>query len=117
MGLTDQAKQDVKKITSDLNGFGVVGVMTSLLNEQMTINGLFKRHHLNFNEDGDRVNVATSSFVISESNISNYTYLNGDGEIALSGHKIVVDGENYIVSEFYPDQTLDLIVLILSLYE
>lgn len=135
MGLIDQAKKDIEQITSNLSEFAVPIVFTSpgnntfdpsfdmtFANVSVTINGLFDKHHLGFDsESGRDVNVKHASIVVSEKFLKDAAYpvRNLKGIVNLKGHKVAVKDSTgtintYIINEWFPDETVGVIVCILG---
>jgi hypothetical protein len=124
MGLVEQAKADIKTITSNLNDFGVSMTFTAPTSETATITGLHTKHHMAYTPEGERVNTKIASVAISEDLLtaSSYPVRNSAGEVNMSGHLVsVADStgsvKNYICNEWFPDEAVGIIVLILGDYE
>ena len=125
MGLIEQAQQDLIDITTDLNGFGLSIILTAPNLQVVNIVGIHHKHHLGIDTDGNAVNSKKSHCAISEKSIltanSLYPIRNANGEVNLRGHKLsVIDStqivKNYIIKEWFPDESLGLIVVILGDY-
>jgi hypothetical protein len=74
-------------------------------------------HHTGFDLDGVRVNSKISSVAISTELLEDYPYIDSSDEINFSNHRVDTGGNNYIVREFFPDEKLKLVVLILSKWQ
>jgi len=134
MGLIAQAKADIEKITSNLNEwavpitFVVPGGTFDLtfdprLNDTMmvTLNGLHTKHHLGITEDQRRVNTKNASVTVSEKFFDDAGYVVRDSkhEVAMRDHQVAVKDSTgtvcfYVVREWFPDETVGLIVFILG---
>lgn len=125
MGLLEQAKADIKQITSDLDGWSVEHVLTTPDDvTSVTVNGLHTKHHLSVDTDGHNVNSKNSHSSFSEEVLTDagYTVRNANGEVALINHKLTVKDstgidKQYVISEAFPDETIGLIVCILRDFE
>ena len=120
MGLIDQAKSDIKDITSNLNDFGVSMTFMAPTNETATINGLHSKHHLNIDTDGNMINSKNAHISFSESLLTAKGYpVRKNGEVNLKDHKVAVKdstGNNitYIINQWFPDETIGLIMCTLG---
>ena len=123
MSLYDTAKADIESITSNTDEWGKTATFTAPTAETATVALIHNKHHTGFNELGKRVNSKYGSIAVSESNLTadGYPIRDADGEINLAGHLIdVADStgvvQNYVVREWYQDETIGLIVVILGDY-
>lgn len=136
MGLLDIARTDVKRITTDLNGFAVLMTFKTpaagpfdytfdetFNNSQMfTMKGLHTKHHLGINgETGQRANTKQVSVTVDEIYFTEigYPVRDANGEVNLRDHQVSVKDstdnvKDYVIREWYPDETLRLIVCILG---
>jgi hypothetical protein len=117
MGLIDQLKKDVASITSNTNDFGVM-VNFEFGEFTCEVSCLQTAHQNGIDADGMRVNSRISSVAVSEQNLValEYPTRNESNEITFRDHILTIDGNKYIVTEFYPDETAGLIVLFLGTY-
>lgn len=114
MGLINLARAHVKRFTSDANHFGVPIVCTAPNDDTVTLNGYATLHHTSYDEEGILIDSKVSSIAISEDLLINYPVRNSNGDVDLSGHTFLVAGKSYMTRNFYPDETLGLIVVILQ---
>lgn len=123
MGLIEQALQDIADITSDLDEWGVSITLTSPDFNTATLNGFHTKHHLAINDQGKQVNSRSAHISFSEVNLyranSVYPLRNEKKEVSLKGHKVTVNDSTgrtctYIIREWFPDETIGLIVCILG---
>ncbi len=122
MGLIDQINEDIKNIASNLNDFGVQIILIRPNNQEFIINGIHTKHHLGIDTDGNMVNSKKASIAFSESLINTFSIRNSFNEVDLRGYKINVKDstgilKNYIVQQWFPDETIGLIVCILEDYD
>lgn len=117
MSLNDRAIEDLKRISSNADEFGTEIILTAPDDSTVTINGLQTLHHTGFDLDGVRVNSKISSVGISTELLGDYPYIDADGEVNFSNHKVTTGGNDYIVREFYPDEKLKFTTLILSAWQ
>lgn len=124
MSLLDTAKASIKRITTDTNGFGVSMVLIAPSGATVTIAGLHTKHHINVDTDGNPVNSKNAHVSISEEVLTalGYPVRNADREVNLKGHRVnVADStgmvKNYVIQEWFPDESVGLIVCILGDYE
>ena len=125
MGLIDTINKDILKITTNLNEFGVEMTLTTpddLISELIT--GLHTKHHLAIDTDGNQVNSKNAHISFSESQLTalSYPLRNANGEVDLKDHKVTVKDstgldKNYVIREWFPDETIGIIVCILGDFE
>lgn len=122
MDLLTQIRMDVAQITGDTGGFATSILFETPAGQEYTIPGTRTKHHLGFDPvNGNRKNVRTASISVSESALkaASYPYRNVAGEVHLATHKVsYADASGrvckYVIREWYPDETLGLIVCILG---
>jgi hypothetical protein len=121
MGLLDQAREDVKDIMADGDEWGVEITFTAPNASSCTVIGLHTKHHLGIDSDGNRSNSKTASISVVESHLvdNDYPVRNNNGEVSFRNHKASVKDstgvvKNYMISEWFPDETLGIIVCILT---
>lgn len=85
------------------------------------ITGFATKHHINFDSDGLPVNTKNVHICISEDDLvaAEYPVRNAKQEVALLKHIVVFkdstgNDKHYQINETFPDETLGLIVCILS---
>jgi hypothetical protein len=125
MGLLDQAQFDIKRITTDLNGFA--RTMTFLAPDNLqkaTINGIHSKVHVSVDTEGNEVNAKKAHISFNESLLTDqgYTTRDSNGKCTLKDHKVsVIDSTGieyqYIIRQVYPDETVGLIVCLLGDFE
>lgn len=123
MGLLEKAKQDIERITSNLDGFAAVITLTAPDDSTVTVNGLHSKHHLGIDPEGNRVNTKNAHISISEKFLTDASYpvRNASGQVHLKKHRVSVKdstGEvcEYVITEFFPNETIGLITCILGDY-
>ncbi len=123
-GLIEQAKADVLAITSNPDEFGISMTFTAPEpgNETATVVGLHTKHYIGINEEGIAVNTKNAHISVSESLLTDAGYPVRNitsGEVVLKNHKVSVKDstgvvKNYVIEEWFPDETIGLIVCILG---
>ena len=79
MGLMERAKEDIKRITSDLNGFAKSLLFVSKDGTQSaTINGIHTKINLAVDTEGNNVNSKKSHISFSESLLTDQGYTTRD---------------------------------------
>lgn len=126
MNLVDQAKLIVESInTNDVSGFAKTQVWSnpngSLI---VTIKGRHVKHHLGIDENGNAINTKNASCSFSEQTMINASFpiRDASGEVNLKGYKVtIVDSTGtlykYKVEQWFPDETMGMVVCILTAYE
>ena len=123
MGLVEQAKKDIEKITGNAAEFGVELTFTSPSAVVAVATGIHAKHHTGFDEQGFPVNSKIASVAISEQYLTDAGYpVRTGGEVQLRGHKVAAADSTgvvntYMIREWFPDEMIGLIVLILGDYE
>lgn len=119
MRILNLARSHARRFTNN-GGFEVAAMLSSpSFTTPLELQVLYSRHHLAYNTDGQAVDDAQVSVSIAEADLlaGNYPY-QSNGDIMLRDHKIVLSdttGEKtYIIDRAFPDQTLGLILCILS---
>lgn len=121
MGLIEQAKSDIARFTSNDREFGIELILTAPDGETATINGLHTKHHLSVDTDGNIVNAKNAHIAFSETILEGYP-LRINGEVNLNNHRISAKDstgvlKHYKIKQWFPDETVGLIVCILQDYE
>lgn len=121
MSLVEQARRDVLQITTNKAEWGVDIMFTNPDGTQETIAGTATKHHLSIDNEGAPVNAKNASCTFCESALT-LPIRNTAGEVSLKGWKATwkdSTGSNitYMVREWFPDETLGLIVCILGDYK
>lgn len=123
MGLLDDARALWQEKSSDLSDFGVVLSFTAPTEETATVNGLHTKHHQAFDFEGRRVNSKNAHVSVSEKLLTDLSYPVRDskGEVNLKGHLISCkdstgETKNYVAREWYQNETLGVIVIVLGDY-
>ena len=124
MGLIEQAQQDIKDITTNLDGWGVDMKLVAPDLTELDLQGLHAKHHMGYDTEGNMVNTKNAHVSISEDILADagYPYRDANDEVNLNGHLVTVKDSTrlditYIIREWYPDETIGLIVCILGVYE
>jgi len=126
MGLIQQAQEDIAEITSNPDEWGVEITLTAPDLTTATLNGTHSKHHLAIGEKGERVNSRSAYISFSESNLlaanQEYPIRNESKIVNLKDHQVKVKDSTgieftYAIREWYPDETVGLIVCILGDYD
>lgn len=122
MSLVDRAREDVKQIISNQNDFGCSMVLAAPTGETITIFGLHTKHHMGVDSDGIKVNTKNAHISFAESLMIGYPVRDLSGEVNLKGHTVTVkdstgNDASYMIREWFPDETVGLIVCILGDFE
>lgn len=119
MNLKKRAEADIKRITGNTSEWADEVTFTAPDLTEYTVNAIHTKHHLAIDPElGIPVNAKTASIAFSESNLS-ASIRNADSEVNLDGWKIsVADSteviKNYFVREWFADEMIGMIVVILS---
>lgn len=123
MGLIEQANNDIRVITTDKEGWGVDIQLIAPDTTVLDTVGLHTKHHLSYDTEGNMVNYKNAHISISEDEfIDNaYPYRDASNEVNMEGHRCIVKDSTrqnveYVIREWYPDETIGLIVMILGDY-
>jgi hypothetical protein len=92
--------------------------------DDVVIQGLATKHHLGYNEDGQRVSVKNAQITINESDLTDagITTRAANGEVGLRNQVVnYADStgttHSYVIIDRFPNETLGHIVCILGDYE
>jgi hypothetical protein len=136
MSLLEIARDDIKRITTNLNEWSVLMTFKTptagpfdytfdftFNNSQMfTMIGLHSKVTLRVNgETGQVINTKQAHVTVSERFFTqnNYPIRDSNNEVNLRDHQVAVKDSTgkiciYIIREWYPDETLELVVCILG---
>jgi len=121
MGLFEQAKQDIQQITSNTDEWGIDLEFIAPNGTIANIVGIHTKHHLGIDTDGNRVNTKNVSISFSEQLLVdvNYPLRDANNNVNLAGHKLrAIDStgvlNTYIINQWFPDESIGLIVCILN---
>jgi hypothetical protein len=125
MGLLEQARADIKQITGNTDEFAVNATFRAPApgNQTMTIPVIHTKHHLGQDSEGRPKNTKNAHISFSESAVpAEYPIRNTTGEVSLHGHQVTVKDstgtdKQYMIREWFPDETLGLIVCIMGDFE
>lgn len=122
MGLIAQAQEDIKRITTDLTGFGVSMTLIAPNSTTIVIVGLHTKIGIGIDTEGNMVQSTKAHVSFSESLLTGlYPIRNASNKVDLKGHKVsVADStgvvKNYIFQSWFPDETIGLITCIVEFY-
>lgn len=121
MSLIEAAKNDIKAITTQLTEFAVNMKLIDLEGVEYEVKGVYSKHHIKIDTEGNIVNGKNASFSISEYVLIDldYPYRNNKGEVYLKNHRLVVKDSTglekmHVIDQWFPDETIGLIVCILK---
>ncbi len=124
MGLIEQAQKDFAGFTSDSkSGFAKAITFTSPTGVSVIINGITSKHYFTLDQEGKMVNAKQASISVSEQLLTalSYPVRNNSNEVYLRGHKVSWMDSNsvcqYVIREWFPDESLGLITCILGDFE
>jgi hypothetical protein len=122
--LLAKARRDVKKFIKSGGFQEDISLITPDGTTTLITAGLASKHWINFDSDGLPINSKNAHICIDEDvlTVNDYPYRDADGDISLKKHKIDVKDssgiiKNYVIKEWFPDETLGLIVCILGDYD
>jgi len=119
MNLFERSILDNRTITQNVNGFSVPITLIPPTGSNLIVRGIPTRHHNAFDEDGVRISSKIASVSISMDQLTTYTYRNANGDVFMDQHKLKVTDstgtENtYRITEWFPDEALNLLTLMLA---
>lgn len=122
MGVFDFARDDIKDITSDLDGFGIKIELFDRKNETShEVVGTRSRHHLGIDEEGVMVSDTNAHISISEPVLleAGVQVRDANNECRMLQFAAKFQDSNgierwYVVREQFPDDAVGLIVMILG---
>lgn len=136
--LLNNARKDALKINKAIGWEDDIKLSTPDNSLTANLKGIHTKHHLAFDDLGQRVNAKNAHVLIAEKDLLNafnpdfdtdfntdfksmksYPYRNQTGNVALLGHFVDVadsngDVKKFIINETYPSETFGLIVCILG---
>lgn len=126
MSLTELAKADIEQITSNSDEWGIALSFQAPApgSETAEVKGLATKHRINIDSEGLPTNSKNASCTVSEKFLTDagYPVRNSKNEVALQDHRVRWTDSSgllceYIISQWFPDEKLGLIVCILEDYE
>lgn len=119
----NKARRDAKKYVTK-GGFQE-NIILKTANGLKTIEttGFVSKHWISFDTDGNAANSKNAHICLDESELVKLEYpvRNNQDEVYLRGHKVSTEDstgrvKEYVIKEWFPDETLGLIVCILGDY-
>lgn len=125
MSLKDRAKQDIERITSNVNEWAQAMTFHAPTGETVEITGLHTRHHLGVDPQLQKwANVPNAHVSVSEQALidADYPYNNANGNVDMKDHRVtVIDSaglaREYKVDQWFPNKTIGLITCLLGDFE
>jgi len=120
----NRARRDAKKYVTK-GGFqeDIILESSNGLNK-VEITGFVSKHWINFDTNGNSANSKNAHICIDEAQLLElgYPVRNSKEEVFLRGHKVYTKDssvvvKSYVINEWFPDETLGLIVCILGDYD
>lgn len=119
--LLQQARKDALKINKAIGWEEDIKLSTPDHTFTIDLKGIHTKHHISFDDAGQRINAKNAHILIDEKDLieNDYTYRNNTGNVALIGHFVDVADSNgdikkFKINETYPSETFGLIVCILG---
>lgn len=119
--MLQQARKDALKINKAIGWEEDIKLSTPDQSLTVDLKGIHTKHHISFDDLGQRVNAKNAHILIDEKDLleNDYPYRNRTGNVALIGHFVEVadsngDVKRFIVNETFPSETFGLIVCILG---
>ena len=124
MGILQQARKDWNRHITSTSGAGEDITFVSVDGTQTAnVRGLAMSHHLKFDTDGSAVNSKNTHITVYEKDLVNqgYTVRDAKDVVALHKHKVSYPDStgvirDYLVLEYFPDETVGIITCILESY-
>lgn len=123
MSLFDRAKMDIEQITSDPDGWTEEVQFIAPTGETTTIRCIKSKIHLGVDSDGNAINSRRGHISFSEKFLNDANYpLRTNGEVNLRRHRVKLKDStgavnDWIIREWFPDETVGLITCMLVDYE
>jgi hypothetical protein len=125
MSLLDQIAEDIRQIASNGDEFAVEAFFQAPGGQEATVNVIATKFGMAVDaQSGTAVNSKSASLSVSEKTLTDagYTVRNANNEVALIKHKVSWTDSSgttwkYQIRENIPDETIGLIVCILSDYK
>lgn len=124
MGLTDIAKADWQRFSSNTDEWGIAMDLTAPTGETASVVGLHTKHHLQVSPEGIAVNAKNAHVCVSEAlfTAAAYPVRNAAGEVSMKTHRVRAKDstgtvKEYSVQQAFQDETVGVIVMILGDFE
>lgn len=122
--MLNRAKNDSKKYVTKGGFQDDIILKTADGLKTIETTGYSTKHWINFDSDGNAINSKNAHICLSESDLIELEYpvRNSKGEVFLKNHRVSVKDSSselkeYVIKEWFPNETLGLIVCILGDYE
>ena len=117
MSVFDRARRDLKRFMAGRETVEITLVAPTA--ESVIVTGLHSKHHFSIDNDGRPVNSRNAYISFVESAVVGYPIRDKSGTVNLKGHSVQVADStgticSYKIREWYPDETVGLIVCILG---
>ena len=121
--LLNRARRDSKKYVTRSGWEENITLSTTDVTTQIAITGWVSKHWINYDSDGAPINTKNAHICIDEDVLeaNGYPYRNSNSEVHLKNHRVTTKDstgveKHYVIKEWFPDETLGLIVCILVDY-
>ena len=119
----DKIRKDAQKYIMKGTASDQVTISSPTGTNTVTTTGYNGKHWINFDSEGNSINSKSAHVGLSESDLNAKGYItrNADNEVYLFNHRITSKDstgirKTYVIKEWFPDETLGLIVCILGDY-
>jgi hypothetical protein len=124
MSILELMKRDANAITTNTNEFSQAVTFISPDAVEAVVNGLHTKHHLGYDlETAQEINTLKAHVCVSEQELIalGYPVRDVNNHVKLKGHKVKAKDANgllctYVVQEFFPNDVVGTISLILGIY-
>lgn len=126
MGILDFIKRDARRIVTNVNDFAEETVtFIAPTGEIANVQALHTKHHLGYDlQTAQEINTMKGHVCVSEQSLIdlNYPVRDSQGRVSLKNHKVIATDANgvewtYIVNEFFPNDKVGVISVILGGHE
>jgi len=118
--LLEAARSDWKRFTGG-GGFEVELTFISPASDEVTVNGLGTKHHLQFGSSGEAINAKNTHCSVHEDYLTaaGYPVRNASGEVSMRKHQVKFKDstgleKNYSIDQAWPDETVGMLVFTLG---
>jgi len=119
----EKIRKDAKTYVMSGTGSAPFTITNPKTNVSVSSTGYVGKHWINFDSDGNSINSKSAHIGVSEDDLTElgYTIRNGNNEVSLYNHRVSAKDstgvlKEYVIKEWFPDETLGLIVCILGDY-
>lgn len=121
MGIIDNIRKDITRITTDPHGWGVPIQFISPLGQTINIIGMHTEVWFNVDSDGNLVNTKLANVAVSNKSLidAGYVFRDSNNEVNFNKHKVNVANVtgavlNYSCKTWHPDEQTGIILIFLN---